>query len=522
MPNREIQAAWHYHNGTKHPDGYLMDPWHGYDPMDNPLLFKIYRELEPIPLSFGPSNDPTPASTPDSLGSAMPALAAISASTELSSGVQVPDFQSLSKILQFSAGITKRIEYPWGEMAFRAAACTGALFHIELYLVCGDLPGLEAGVYHFDPIKPALDPLRKGDYRSVLVEASGNHPSLANAPAVICYTDVYWRNACKYQAREYRHAFWDCGTILANTLAVSSANGISSQVIMGYVDSAINGLLDLDTQREVSLALAPLGYAPDSVAGPAPKFEPLSLETVPISERETVFPTIGEMHQASSLEAEDEVVSWRDAAESRTNPEPTGRLVILDSYPEEELPRDPIDAVIKRRGSSRRFTRESISFRQLSAILQRSTQGIPADFLEPTDRSLNDLYLIVNSVDGLPSGAYVFHIYRQALELLEEGEGRNQAGYLGLQQALPADASVNIYLMADLGRVLANFGNRGYRAAQMEASILAGKIYLAAYAQRLGATGLTFFDDPVTQFFSPHAKDKSAMFLVAVGNRAKQ
>jgi hypothetical protein len=40
---------------------------------------------------------------------------------------------------------------------------------------------------------------------------------------------------------------------------------------------------------------------------------------------------------------------------------------------------------------------------------------------------------------------------------------------------------------------------------------------LAAYAQRLGATGLTFFDDDVIQFFSPHAKDKSAMFLLAIG-----
>jgi hypothetical protein len=52
---------------------------------------------------------------------------------------------------------------------------------------------------------------------------------------------------------------------------------------------------------------------------------------------------------------------------------------------------------------------------------------------------------------------------------------------------------------------------------QLEAGILGGKMYLAAYAQRLGATGLTFFDDDVTGFFSPHAKDKSAIFLVALG-----
>ncbi len=106
--------------------------------------------------------------------------------------------------------------------------------------------------------------------------------------------------------------------------------------------------------------------------------------------------------------------------------------------------------------------------------------------------------------------------------MLEGGDFRRQAGNLGLGQALPADASVNIYFMADLEMVLESLGNRGYRASQMEASIMAGKIYLAAYAQRLGATGLTFYEDSVMQFFSPHAKDKSVMFLVAVGKRAKQ
>jgi hypothetical protein len=57
---------------------------------------------------------------------------------------------------------------------------------------------------------------------------------------------------------------------------------------------------------------------------------------------------------------------------------------------------------------------------------------------------------------------------------------------------------------------------------QLEAGILGGKLYLGAYAQRLGATGLTFFDDDVVRFFSPHAEGKSAIFLVAVGNSAKR
>ena len=62
----------------------------------------------------------------------------------------------------------------------------------------------------------------------------------------------------------------------------------------------------------------------------------------------------------------------------------------------------------------------------------------------------------------------------------------------------------------------------GYRAVQLEAGILGGKLYLGAYAQRLGATGLTFYDDEVIEFFSPHAAGKSAIFLMALGKSVKR
>jgi SagB-type dehydrogenase family enzyme len=132
------------------------------------------------------------------------------------------------------------------------------------------------------------------------------------------------------------------------------------------------------------------------------------------------------------------------------------------------------------------------------------------------------MYLIVHAVEGLPPGAYVYRRQDKSLELLKQGDFRREAGYLGLGQEIPADCSVNIYFLADLEKALARFGNRGYRAAQLEAAIMGGKLYLAAYAQRLGASGLTFFDDDVTEFFSPHASGKSVMFLIAVGKSVKR
>jgi SagB-type dehydrogenase family enzyme len=185
------------------------------------------------------------------------------------------------------------------------------------------------------------------------------------------------------------------------------------------------------------------------------------------------------------------------------------------------MPRDSIEQVILRRGSSRKFARTPITLPQLSTMLHRATRGVPADFLDPMGTQLNHLYLIVNAVDGVEPGAYVFHCDSGLLECLKQGNFRDQVGCLGLEQQLPADAAVDIFFLADLHPILQRFGNRGYRAVQLEAGILGGKLYLAAYAQRLGATGLTFYDDDVIRFFSPHAEGKSAIFLVAVGNSAK-
>jgi nitroreductase len=93
---------------------------------------------------------------------------------------------------------------------------------------------------------------------------------------------------------------------------------------------------------------------------------------------------------------------------------------------------------------------------------------------------------------------------------------------LALGQDLAADASVAVFFLCDLPLVLERFGNRGYRAAQLEAGILGGRMYLTAYAQGFGATGLTFFDDDVIEFFSPHAAGKSVMFLIALGHAVRR
>jgi SagB-type dehydrogenase family enzyme len=506
--NRNLEAAWNYHNATKHSYASIRSNPHFLDWDNQPVPFKIYPALEPVALPR------------EVRQTEIAALSAIAESVNPQANA-APDLEALAQLFYLSAGITRHRKYPGGEIYFRAAACTGALYEVELYLVCGDLSGLEAGVYHFTPADFALRRLRAGDYRDVLGVCAGGEPAVLHAQVTIVCTCTYWRNAWKYQARTYRHFGWDNGTLLGNLLAVATALGMPAKAICGFVDEEVNRLLGVDSDREVAFSIVALGHGA-TTASPSPvKLSPLHLETVPPSQNEIDYPAMREMHAASSLNSPEEVEMWRGSTPLSELPPQTGPIIPLQPLPDAEMPRDPIEQVILRRGSARKFAKTPISLAQLSTMLDRATRGIPADFLDPQGAQWNDLYLIVNAVESLHPGAYVFHRDRGALECLKEGDFRGQAGYLGLDQQLPADAAVDIFFLADLQPILQRFGNRGYRAAQLEAGILSGKLYLAAYAQRLGATGLTFYDDDVTQFFSPHAQGKSVMMLVAIGKSVK-
>src|SRR5215469_16554957 len=511
MNNRDVWATRKYHDDTKHSPWSVRNNPHFLDFANRPLPFKLYPTIEPRPL---PRDLPQTGVT---------ALSAIAEPVRSSRTEAVPDLHDVARILYFSAGITKQRAYPGGEIYFRAAACTGALYEIELYLVTSDLPGLDGGVYHFNPADMSLRLLRKGDFRGNLAQVTAMEPAVAHAPATIICTGTYWRNAWKYQARTYRHFGWDNGTLLANLLSVSAASGLPAEIVLGFVDAEVNRLLDLDTRREVSLCLVPIGRTSESSLSGPREVPPLGLETIPLSEREVEYPAMLEMHDASSLESEEEVLHWRRKQSILSASAPAGEAVRLQRLPEEEQPKDTIEQVILRRGSSRRFDQtESTKLSQLSTILDCSTLGLLADFLDSPGAQLNDVYLIVHAVQGLKPGAYFFRRERNTLELLKEGDFRAQAYHLGLEQRLSADACVDIFFLANLNRILERYGNRGYRAVQLEAGAIGGKMYLTAYAQRLGATGLTFFDDDVTNFFSPHAEGKSAIFLVAIGKPLKR
>jgi SagB-type dehydrogenase family enzyme len=423
-----------------------------------------------------------------------------------------PGLVDLARLLVGGAGVRRRVVYADGEeFFFRTYASAGALYPVEIYVVCSNLNGLPAGVYHFDPHSAALERLRDGDHRGHVVRASGAEPAVAEAPVTMVLTGIPWRTTWKYTERGYRHLFWDAGMIMANLLALASATGLAAEVIVGFVDDELEAMLGLDRTREFPLCLVTVGSGSAIEPARAPP-EPLTYPFPPLSPREVEYPSIGEVNDAGRLATPKQVREWRARTGPGRGAGPT--KVATDhvrSVPAPPPP-DSIDEVIRRRGSARGFQGTSIPVGVLTSVLDAAIQPIRMDIAR---NSLTDVYLVANAVEGLEQGAYV---YRDgSFELLRRGDFRREAAYLCLEQRLAGDAASTQFLMADLTMVLETWGDRGYRVSQLEAGTVAGRIYLGSYAYGYGATGLTFYDDDVTSFFSPHAAGKSCMLVVAVG-----
>jgi SagB-type dehydrogenase family enzyme len=496
--NRHPEAARRYHDATMHSPQSVRSGGHGLDWDTKPEPFKIYPDLPVVPL---PRDFPVPAQD---------ALAAISGEPE---AVEALDLGRLAAALFWSAGVTKRRTYPaGGVMYFRAAPSTGALYQTEVYVVAGEVGGLVPGVYHFSPGDFALRRLRDGDFRGALAIAAADE-DMAARPATLILSGIYWRNTWKYQARGYRHLFWDSGSMLANLLAASTALDLPARAVTGFVDLEVNGLLGLDAEKEGALLLVPLG-GPGRPAPASPVVAAVTPTMIPLSPSEVDYPLLRDAYVNSSLDSESEVEAWRETSWQR----PTaarGDIVSL-AAPRTAAGRT-IAETIMARGSTREFSGAAISADDLSTALWHATRGCPAD----VSSGLVDVYLSVHAVEGIEPGAYAYHPDAHALEVIKRGDFRRESAFLCLDQPLGGMSAASVFFLADLSLLLEAYGNRGYRIANLEAGLIGGRLYLAAYAQRFGATGLTFYDRDVVNFFSPHAAGKDALFVTALGRSVK-
>lgn len=474
-----------YHQLTKHSPASVRAGIRRLDWMDQPEPFKDYLDIAPLPL-------PRPA--PDTRYPAAKAVLGIPGDR------REMDPAELARILVGAAGVLRVRPQPSGKPAYlRTYACAGALYPIEVYIATGGVGSMEAGLYHYSPRDDSLRQLRTGDPRPYLLRAAGGRRSIGAAPVTVILSGIAWRTNWKYQARGYRHLYWDSGMILANLLGLCAAGGHSSEVVLGFDDRELDLLLGIDGRTEMSICMVPIGYdlpASETVVEATAAASPIDHPVGKLSFRQREYPEVAEGHSQTSLRSPEEARFWQQ--------EPFPASPTLPA----EIPATGIERVIRRRGSRRMFTPASISKADLEGIIAHSTHDLACDW----GLGLTQVGLIVNAVDGLEPGSYSA-VY--GLEQLGLGDMREKAKFLCLEQDLGGDAAATMFLLTDLEDATANLGKRGYRAAQLNAGIVAGRMYLCAYACGMGATGLTFYDDEVRSFFRTQA---DPMLVVAVGH----
>ena len=491
-----------------------------YINLDNkPPLYKVYPELRAIGL-------PDVAGQP---GPEMPTLTAIRGDD---GGDQTGPLtlEKLTSLLYHSAAVIRRRQLRDGEVHYRAAASAGALYPTEIYVVCGDLEGLRAGVYHFNPLDCTLARLRNGDLRRWVASAVGDHSAY---PATLVFSTVFWRSAWKYRERGYRYCYWDLGTVAANLLATANAEGVPARVRFGFVDRMLTGYFGIDGVSEAPALVASVG-TPDGMLADGPGDVPgaLTQESNDLTAGAIDYPMSAQVHAASPLQTHEDLANWNEAVANASQSEQDELDGTGDTFRPLRSGADgafdgdvDLGAVasaalgdcIRSRGSTRRFARESIPWESFRSVVDAAGRGINAPGLADSVCPFLGLYFIVNAVDGLEPGAYYYNRFYNGLRLLKAGDFREMAGHLGFEQALPADAAAVAFITADLNGIDQALGARGYRMAQTVAGIVGGRLYLGMHAVGLGATGLTFYDDSVAEFFAPHAAGQSAVFVVPMG-----
>ncbi len=227
-----------------------------------------------------------------------------------------------------------------------------------------------------------------------------------------------------------------------------------------------------------------------------------------LSEERVPYPRIERIHAATKLSTEATIPSLGRA-------KPSGRGEI--SLPPPVSTNRIFGEVVRTRRSALDFRggEQSISLAQLATLLSSTKEPLFADFA--TARFVQ-LYLYAHRVEGLARGVYRYWPEHAELEKIREGDQRLVAAALSLGQDLAGNACLAFSMIGDFESAARHYGDRGYRYVHFEAGAIGQRMYLAAEALGLRATGIgAFFDDEVNRYLSLAPEQGQVVYHFAIG-----
>jgi len=140
----------------------------------------------------------------------------------------------------------------------RAVASAGALYPLEVYLVAGNVSGVPAGVYRYEPRRHRLVLESAGDARAGVAEAALGQGWVAEAPAILALAAVYERTARKYGERAERYVHMEVGHAAQNVYLQAGVLGLGTTIVGAFRDEDLARALGFTGPSKL-LGLLPVG-----------------------------------------------------------------------------------------------------------------------------------------------------------------------------------------------------------------------------------------------------------------------
>jgi len=486
-------AFYRYHQHTKHTLEKLhADRWFlDWDTQPNP--FRHYAGAPLVPL-------PVPR---------VPRACGYFDLADVEHGPAV-SLERISQLLYDSMAIATWKEVPGKNLrwALRVNPSSGNLHPTETHLIARGVEGLDDGCYHFRVDDYALEARSLGPVED-LAALFHRHCGLPAAPLTVLLTTIFWREAWKYRDRAFRYCHHDLGHALA--AITEAARGLGYPVAYRHLfdDATIVAALGLTDGDEVPGVLLAIGNPTPTPGAVGPEGGRRFVGTPnPLSGETITYDSITEVYAASCTPTEGGDTSLRRIEYQTENRVELPRTVSTSKS---------FWAVVRTRRSGVDFDGQTgTDLATVGAILARATRGAWGDLFNTPDGPRHDpdsppdrrgrlplihLYLYVHRVEGLPPGVYYYERERHRLVPLALRDVRRDAAYLSLQQTIAGNGAFAISMIADLASAHAIHGERGYRAAHIEAGFIGQGLYLGAETAGLNATGIgAFFDDDVNRY----------------------
>lgn len=180
------------------------------------------------------------------------------------------DLKQVACLLYYACGANRDNAGTGFTRWFRNYPSGGALYPLEVYCQALRVDALEAGLYHYHPVRHELRRLKGAASNRALLEAVVQADVVGDASLVVMITAIFERSIFKYGERGYRLALLEAGHVAQNLALAAQSLNLGCLNIAGYYDREVDAFLGVDGIDQSTVYLTCLGQAGDQAAPTLP------------------------------------------------------------------------------------------------------------------------------------------------------------------------------------------------------------------------------------------------------------